>query len=145
MTTTEIFNLLLLAILIALVFYYFIFKSVVHLLEIRQIKLKGQKVQATIVDTKKTRGSDGETFFHAVFKYTTATGQTITTQSKYAKGIRPELGRKLTIYYMPSAPDKYYIPRTLPYEVIPIMLAVPGLIFCVFELLKIARFFHLKA
>ena len=145
MTTTEIFNLLLLAILIALVFYYFIFKSVVHLLEIRQIKLKGQKVQATIVDTKKTRGSDGETFFHAVFKYTTATGQTITTQSKYAKGIRPELGRKLTIYYMPSAPDKYYIPRTLPYEVIPIMLAVPGLIFCVFELLKIARFFHLKS
>ena len=145
MTTTEIFNLLLLAILIALVFYYFIFKSVVHLLEIRQIKRKGQKVQATIVDTKKTRGSDGETFFHAVFKYTTATGQTITTQSKYAKGIRPELGRKLTIYYMPSAPDKYYIPRTLPYEVIPIMLAVPGLIFCVFELLKIARFFHLKA
>ena len=145
MTTTEIFNLLLLAILIALVFYYFIFKSVVHLLEIRQIKLKGQKVQATIVDTKKTRGSDGETFFHAVFKYTTATGQTITTQSKYAKGIRPELGKKLTIYYMPSAPDKYYIPRTLPYEVIPIMLAVPGLIFCVFELLKIARFFHLKS
>ena len=145
MTTTEIFNLLLLAILIALVFYYFIFKSVVHLLEIRQIKLKGQKVQATIVDTKKTRGSDGETFFHAVFKYTTATGQTITTQSKYAKGVRPELGRKLTIYYMPSAPDKYYIPRTLPYEVIPIMLAVPGLIFCVFELLKIARFFHLKS
>ena len=145
MTTTEIFNLLLLAILIALVFYYFIFKSVVHLLEIRQIKRKGQKVQATIVDTKKTRGSDGETFFHAVFKYTTATGQTITTQSKYAKGIRPELGKKLTIYYMPSAPDKYYIPRTLPYEVIPIMLAVPGLIFCVFELLKIARFFHLKS
>ena len=145
MTTTEIFNLLLLAILIALVFYYFIFKGVVQLLEIRRIKRKGQKVLATIVDTKKTRGVDGETFFHAVFKYTTATGQTITTQSKYAKGIRPELGRKITIYYMPSTPDKYYIPRTLPYEVIPIMLAVPGLIFCIFELLKIARFFHLKA
>jgi len=145
MTTTEIFNLLLLAVLIALVFYYFIYKSIIQLLEIRRIKRKGQKVLATIVDAKRTRGVDGETFFHAVFKYTTTTGQTITTQSKYAKGIRPELGKKLTIYYMPSTPDKYYIPRTLPYEVIPIMLAVPGLIFCIFELLKIARFFNLKS
>lgn len=142
MTTTEIFNLLLLGILIALVFYYFIYKSILHLIDIRRIKRKGQKVLATIVDTKKTRGLDGETFFHAVFKYTTSSGQTVTTQSKYAKGIKPELGKKLTIYYMPSRPDKHYIPRTLPYEIIPIMLAVPGLIFCVFELLKIARFFH---
>lgn len=141
MTTTEIFNLFLLAILIALVFYYFIYKSILQLLEIRKIKRKGQKVLATIVDTKRTRGLDGETFFHAVFKYTTSAGQTITTQKKYAKGIRPELGKKLTIYYMPSTPDKYYIPRTLPYEVIPIMLAVPGLIFCIFELIKIARLF----
>ena len=64
------------------------------------------------------------------------------TQSKYAKGIKPELGKELTIYYMPSTPDKYYIPRSLPYEIIPIMLAIPGLIFCVFELLKIAHLFH---
>ena len=78
-------------------------------------------------------------FFHAVFKYTTSSGQIITTQSKYAKGIKPELGKQLTIYYMPSTPDKHYIPRTLPYEIIPIMLAIPGVIFCVFELLKIAH------
>jgi Protein of unknown function (DUF3592) len=144
MTTTAIFNLFLLASLIALVFYHFIYKSILHLLEIRRIKTKGQKVLATIVDTKKTRGQDGETFFHAVFKYTTSNGQIVTTQSKYAKGIKPELGRKLTIYYLPSSPDKYYIPRTLPYEVIPIMLATPGLIFCVFELLKLANIFHAK-
>lgn len=145
MTTTDIFNLFLLGILIALVFYYFIYKSILQLIEIRKIKKKGQKVLATIVDTKKTRGKDGETFFHAVFMYTTSTGQTITTQSKYAKGIKPELGKKLTIYYMPSTPDKYYIPRSLPYEIIPIMLAIPGLIFCIFELLKIAQLFNLKS
>jgi hypothetical protein len=144
MTTTEIFNLLLLTTLIALVFYHFIYKSILHLVEISKIKKKGQKVRATIVDTKRTRGLDGETFFHAVFKYTTSSGQTITTQSKYAKGIKPELGKELTIYYMPSTPDKYYIPRSLPYEIIPIMLAIPGLIFCIFELLKIAHFFNLK-
>lgn len=145
MTTTEIFNLFLLAILIALVFYHFIYKGVLQLIEIRRIKRRGQKVLATIVDTKKTRGRDGETFFHAVFKYTTTSGQTITTQSKYAKGIKPELGKELTIYYLPSTPDKYYIPRSIPYELIPIMLAIPGLIFCVFELLKIAHLFNSKA
>ena len=139
MTPTEIFNVFLLAILIALVFYHFIYQNILQLLEIRHIKKKGQKVRATIVDTKKTRGQDGETFFHAVFKYTTSSGQIITTQSKYAKGIKPELGKQLTIYYMPSTPDKHYIPRTLPYEIIPIMLAIPGVIFCVFELLKIAH------
>lgn len=139
MTPTEIFNVFLLAILIALVFYHFIYQNILQLLEIRHIKRKGQKVRATIVDTKKTRGQDGETFFHAVFKYTTSSGQIITTQSKYAKGIKPELGKELTIYYMPSTPDKHYIPRTLPYEIIPIMLAIPGVIFCVFELLKIAH------
>lgn len=142
MNSTLIFNTLLLAVLIALVFYHFIYKSLIHIIEIRRIKRRGQKVLATIVDTKRTRGADGETFFHAVFKYTTKSGQTITTQSKYAKGIRPELGKKLTIYYMPSTPDKYYIPRTLPYEIIPIMLAIPGLMFCVFELLKITQLFH---
>lgn len=145
MTTTEIFNLFLLAILIPLVFYHFIYKCILQLIEIRRIKRKGQKVLATIVDTKKTRGLDGETFFHAVFKYTTSSGHTITTQSKYAKGIRPELGKELTIYYLPSAPDKYYIPRSIPYEIIPIMLAIPGLIFCVFELLKIAHLFDTKS
>ena len=144
MTTSEIFNLFLLAILIALVFYHFIYKSILQLIEIRRIKRKGQKVLATIVDTKKTRGLDGETFFHAIFKYTTSTGQTITTQSKYAKGIRPELGKTLTIYYLPSTPNKYYIPRSIPYEIIPIMLAIPGVIFCVFELLKIAHLFSSK-
>ena len=143
MTTTEIFNLFLLACLIALVFYHFVYKSVLRIVEIRNIKTKGQKVRAVIVDTKKTRGQDGETFFHAVFKYTNSSGQIITTQSKYAKGIKPELGRVFTIYYMPATPDrsdKYYIPRSLPYEIIPIMLAIPGLIFCVFELLKITHF-----
>lgn len=139
MTSAEIFNVFLLAILIALVFYHFIYQNILQLLEIRKIKRKGQKVRATIVDTKKTRGQDGETFFHAVFKYTTSSGEIITTQSKYAKGIKPELGKQLTIYYMPSTPDKHYIPRTLPYEIIPIMLAIPGVIFCVFELLKIAH------
>lgn len=139
MTPTEIFNVFLLAILIALVFYHFIYQNILQLLEIRHIKKKGQKVRATIVDTKRTRGQDGETFFHAVFKYTTSSGEIITTQSKYAKGIKPELGKQLTIYYMPSTPDKHYIPRTLPYEIIPIMLAIPGVIFCVFELLKIAH------
>lgn len=142
MTTTEIFNLFLLSSLIALVFYHFIYKSILHIIDIRRIKTKGQKVRAVIVDTKKTRGRDGETFFHAVFKYTTSSGQTITTQSKYAKGIKPELGKELTIYYMPSRPDKHYIPRSLPYEIIPIMLAIPGLIFCVFELLKITHLFN---
>ena len=139
MTPSEIFNLVLLTSLIGLVFYHFIYKNVIRLLEIRKIKRNGQKVLATIVDAKKTRGLDGEFFFHAVFRYTTRTGQTITTQSKYAKGIKPELGKQLTIYYMPSKPDKYYIPRTLPYEIIPVMLAIPGLIFCIFELLKIAH------
>ena len=142
MTTTEIFNLFLLAALIALVFYHFIYKSILQIIEIQRIKTKGQKVRAVIVDTKKTRGLDGETFFHAVFKYTTSSGQTITTQSKYAKGIKPELGKELTIYYMPSTPDKYYIPGSLPYEIIPIMLAIPGLMFCVFELLKITHLFN---
>jgi hypothetical protein len=143
MTSTEIFNLFLLATLIALVFYHFIYKSILQILEIRTIKKKGQKVLATIVDAKKTRGLDGETFFHAVFKYTASTGQIITTQLKYAKGIKPELGKKLTIYYLPSS-NKYYVPRSLPYEVIPIMLATPGLIFCVFELLKLAHLFSSK-
>ncbi|MGZ5133506.1 MAG: DUF3592 domain-containing protein [Flavitalea sp.] len=142
MTSTEIFNLLLLALLIALVFYHFIYQSILRLLEIRRIKKRGQKVSATIVGTKKTRGRDGETFFHAVFTYTTNTGQIVTTQKKYAKGIKPELGKELTIYYLPATPDKYYIPQSLPYEVIPIMLATPGLIFCVFELLKIAQLFN---
>ena len=145
MTSTEIFNLFLLASLIALVFYHFIYQSILQLIDIRRIKRKGQKVLATIVDTKKTRGLDGETFFHVIFKYTTATGQIITTQSKYAKGIKPELGKELTIYYLPSRPDKYYIPRSIPYEIIPIMLATPGLIFCVFELLKLTHLFSSRS
>jgi Protein of unknown function (DUF3592) len=144
MTTTDIFNLLLLAILISLVFYHFIYKNILKLIEIRRIKKNGQKVLATIVETKKTRGSDGQTFFHAVFRYTTNTGQIITTQSKYAKGIKPEIGEEVTIYYLPSSPEKYYIPKSIPYEIIPIMLATPGLIFCVFELLKIAHLYNTK-
>ena len=80
MTSTEIFNLLLLALLIALVFYHFIYQSILRLIEIARIKKQGQKVSATIVGTKKTRGRAGETSFHAVFTYTTNTGQIVTTQ-----------------------------------------------------------------
>ena len=127
-----------------MVFYHFIYKSILQLIEIREIKKNGQKVLATIVETKKTRGQDGITFFHAVFRYTTNTGQTITTQSKYAKGIKPQIGKVLTLYYMPSSPDRFYIPKSIPFEIIPIMLATPGLIFCVFELLKIAHLFNTK-
>jgi len=144
MTSTEIFNLGLLAILILLVFYYFVYQSIVQLIEIRTIKRDGQKVLATIVETKKTRGPDGKTFFHAVFKYKTKSGQIVSTQLKYAKGIKPEIGKEFTLYYLPASPDKFYISKSIPYEIIPIMLGTPGLIFCVFELLKIARLFDNK-
>ena len=57
MTPSEIFNLVLLASLIGLVFYHFIYKNVIRLLEIRKIKRNGQKVLATIVDAKKNEGA----------------------------------------------------------------------------------------
>ena len=142
MSDTTLFNLLLLASLIVLVFYHFIYQSVLQLLAIHRIKKNGHKAVATIIETKKTRGRDGTTFFHAVFKYTTKSGQIITTQSRYAKGIRPQIGTELTLYYLPSTPDKFYVPRSIPYEIIPIMLATPGLIFCFIELLKIAHLFQ---
>lgn len=141
MPATTVFNLFLLSSLILLVFYHFIYRSILQLLSIREFKRNGEKALATIVETKKTRTKDGSMFFHAVFKYKTSTGEVITAQSKYAKGIRPEIGKELTLYYLPSTPDKFYIPKSIPYEIIPIMLATPGLIFCVFELLKIAHFF----
>jgi hypothetical protein len=136
MTASAIFNLFLLASLILLVFYHFIYKSILQLIVITRIKKMGQKTSATIIKTRKTRGRDGTTFFDAVFTYTTHTGQIITAQTKYAKGIRPEIGKELTLYYLPAAPDKFYIAKSIPYEIIPIMLATPGLIFCLVELLK---------
>lgn len=139
MTATTIFNLFMLASLILLVFYHFVYKSILQLIAINRIKKKGEKVLATIVETKKTRGKDGATFFHAVFKYTTSAGQTITSQSKYAKGIRPQVGKELTLYFLPSKPDKFYISNSMPFEIVPIMLAIPGLIFCFVELLKITH------
>jgi hypothetical protein len=139
MTTTEIFNLVLLVILITLVFYHFIYKSILQLITIQRIKKNGQKVLATIIQTKRTRGQDGTTVFHAVISYTTKSGETVTTQFKYARGFRPQVGKVLSLYYLPSTPEKIYIPKSIPYEIIPIMVATPGLIFCVFELLKIAH------
>jgi hypothetical protein len=141
MPATAVFNLFLLSSLILLVFYHFIYSSILQLLAIRKIKRNGEKALATIVETKKTRTRDGSMFFHAVFKYKTSSGKVITAQSKYAKGIKPEIGKELMLYYLPSTPDKFYIPKSIPYEIIPIMLATPGLIFCIFELLKIAHLF----
>jgi hypothetical protein len=138
MTAVTLFNLLLLACLIVLVFYHFIYQNVLQLLAIHRIKKNGHKALATIIETKKTRGKDGATFVHTVFKYTTKSGQIITTHIKYAKGTRPQIGKELTLYYLPSTPDKFYVPNPLSYEIVPIMLATPGLIFCLTELLEIA-------
>jgi hypothetical protein len=85
------------------------------LLERRRIKVNGQAVQATVIDYKILKDSTGAQRYFPILRYTTKDSQVITVQSKKERFKKYEVGKQLTVYYLPEEPSKFFIAGLFPY------------------------------
>jgi len=85
------------------------------LIERRKIKMNGEVVQATVVDYKVSKDSEGAQRYYPVLQYTTKAGRLVTVQSRKERSQKYKVGKQLTVYYLPSQPSKFYISGLIPY------------------------------
>jgi len=95
--------------------YFFVYKIIMKLIERRKIKMNGEVVQATVVDYKVSKDSEGAQRYYPVLQYTTKDGRLITVQSRKERSQKYKVGKQLTVYYLPSQPSKFYISGLIPY------------------------------
>ncbi len=95
--------------------YFFVYKIIMKLIERRKIKMNGEVVQATVVDYKVSKDSEGAQRYYPVLQYTTKDGQLVTVQSRKERSQKYKVGKQLTVYYLPSQPSKFYISGLIPY------------------------------
>lgn len=115
MIAFSIFKLLIYAGLILFVCYYFVYKVMLKLLERRRIRTKGNSAEATVIDSKSSRDSDGVVRYYPVLQYSTSDGRQVTVQSKKERYQKYEIGKKLTVYYLPEEPSLFFIEGLFPY------------------------------
>jgi len=95
--------------------YFFVYKIIMKLIERRKIKMNGEVVQATVVDYKVSKDSEGAQRYYPVLQYTTKDGRLVTVQSRKERSQKYKVGKQLTVYYLPSQPSKFYISGLIPY------------------------------
>ena len=87
--------------LIVFLSYFFVYKIILKLLERRNIRIHGEAVQAAITDYKTLKDSVGAKRYYPVLQYTTKKGEVVTVQSKKERSQKYEIGKQLTVYYLP--------------------------------------------
>src|SRR5689334_10627818 len=108
MMAFTIFKLIIYAGLLVLLAYFFVYKIIVKLLERRRIKVNGEAVNATVVDYKTMKDSEGGMRYYPVLQYKTKTGELVTVQSRKERFQKYKVGKQLTVYYLPDEPSVFY-------------------------------------
>lgn len=115
MVAFSIFKIIIYIGLLCMLFYFFVYKVIVKLLERRKIKINGEAVKATVIDYKVLKDSEGAQRFYPILQYTTKNGEQITVQSRKERYQKYKVGKQLTVYYLPAQPSKFYISGLIPY------------------------------
>jgi len=115
MVAFSIFKIIIYIGLLCMLVYFFVYKIIMKLIERRKIKMNGEVVQATVVDYKVSKDSEGAQRYYPVLQYTTKDGRLITVQSRKERSQKYKVGKQLTVYYLPSQPSKFYISGLIPY------------------------------
>ena len=137
MIAFSIFKIIIYAGLLCLLVYFFVYKIILKLLDRRRIKKNGEAVQATVIDYKVLKDSEGVQRFYPVLQYTTKNDELITVQSKKERSQKYELGKQLTVYYLPSEPSRFYIAGLIPYvKLTGFLLGLFGSLLLLLEIFK---------
>jgi hypothetical protein len=140
MVAFSIFKIIIYIGLLCLLVYFFVYKIVVKLLERRRIKMNGEVVQATVIDYKILKDSEGAQRFYPVLQYSTKDNQLITVQSKKERSQKYKVGKQLTVYYLPAEPSKFYIAGLIPYvKLAGFLLGLFGSLLLMLEIIKTIR------
>ena len=115
MVAFSIFKIIIYIGLLCMLVYFFVYKIIMKLIERRKIKMNGEVVQATVVDYKVSKDSEGAQRYYPILQYTTKDGRLITVQSRKERSQKYKVGKQLTVYYLPSQPSKFYISGLIPY------------------------------
>ena len=135
-----IFKLLIFCGLFAFLSYFFVYKIVMKLMERRRIKMQGEAVNATVVDYKVMRDSEGGKRYYPVLQYTTKENQLVTVQSQKERYRKYEVGKQLMVYYLPAEPSKFFIQGLVPYiKLTSILLGFAGACLIFYEIIKTLR------
>ena len=99
--------------------------------------MNGEAVQATVIDYKVSKDSEGAQRFYPVLQYTTKDGELMTVQSKKELSQKYKVGKQLTVYYLPS---KFYIAGLIPYvKLAGFLLGLFGSLLLLLEIVKTIR------
>jgi hypothetical protein len=140
MIAFSIFKVIIYAGLLCLLVYFFVYKIIIKLIERRRIKMNGEAVQATVIDYKVSKDSEGAQRFYPVLQYTTKDGELMTVQSKKERSQKYKVGKQLTVYYLPSQPSKFYIAGLIPYvKLAGFLLGLFGSLLLLLEIVKTIR------
>jgi Protein of unknown function (DUF3592) len=110
-----VFKLLIFFGLLIFLCYFFVYNVIIKLLQRRRIRINGQAVQATVVDYKILKDSAGAPRYFPIIRYLTQDNQVITVQSRKERFKKYEVGKQLTVYYLPSDPSRFVIAGLFPY------------------------------
>ena len=120
--------------------YFFVYKIIMKLIERRKIKMNGEVVQATVVDYKVSKDSEGAQRYYPVLQYTTKDGRLVTVQSRKERSQKYKVGKQLTVYYLPSQPSKFYISGLIPYvKLAGFLLGLFGSLLLLLEMINIIK------
>ena len=140
MISFTIFKLLIYAGLVIFIGYYFVYKIILKLRERKRIRTQGTSSEATVVDYKAKRDADGATRYYPILEYSTVDGSLIKVQSKKERFQKYEVGKKLTVYYMPGEPEQFFIAGLFPYiKLTSIVHGVIASLLLLFEIFKTLR------
>ena len=140
MIAFTIFKLIIYAGLLVLLGYFFVYKIIMKLLQRRRIKNTGEAVNATVIDYKTHKDSEGSVRYYPVLQYTTRNGELITVQSKKERYKKYSVGKQLTIYYLPEEPSRFYIAGLIPYvKLAGFILGLCGSFLLLYEIIKTVR------
>ena len=135
-----IFKLVIFLGLLLFVSYFFVYDTAMKLLERRRIRMSGEEVQATILDYKTQKDSAGVKRYFPMLQYTTKDGQVITVQSRKDRFRKYEVGKQLTLYYLPSDPTQFYISGLVPYiKITSIIIGISGSLLLLYEIVKMFK------
>lgn len=135
-----IFKFLIFAALLCFVSYFFVYKIILKLLERRKIKNTGETAQAKIVDYKIRKDTQGSVLYYPVLQYTTKDNQSFTVQSKKERFKKYEVGKELTIYYLPQDPSEFFIAGLFPYiKLTSLLIGILGACLLLLEMVRMLR------
>jgi hypothetical protein len=135
-----IFKLLIFFGLLIILCYFFVYNVIIKLLQRRRIRMNGQTAEATVVDYKILKDSAGAPRYFPIIRYTTKDNQVITVQSRKERFKKYEVGKQLTVYYLPSDPSRFVIAGLFPYiKLTGFIFGLLGAGLLLFEIIKTIR------